>query len=490
MAIPLSVQIVSVIVLATMLDNAQAETTRVQQSHAITNQSLMIAKQIYDAEYQLYIYMEAYKAEETRDPRTAALFDELASKIPKQLIELRKLVSDRPQERQIAARMTRSSLSLLQLMLQMKRSIDRGERMEGVFVLGALMAHTMGPLNQISRQLDELIALQDKDKALEQAATRNRDMVQHLLYISVGINCIVVLVLLNVFNRGTISRLMVLMDNTRRLASQQPLNPLLSGKDEIAELDRVFHEVTDAMMSAQKRERELLEIKKQITAMVSHDLRAPLTSLQMTLNMLGDKTYGELNEQGKIRVKSSQQSVGRLIRMINDLLDLEKLEAGKMEMHLQLVPLPVIVVRSIEAVQELALEKNVEIDYDEKELDVMGDGDRLIQVLVNLLSNAVKFSPENSRIIINSQEVDGFVLLEVTDAGPGIPAGKQEQIFERFQQLDNKTEGTKKGTGLGLAIARIIMEQHGGSIGVKSLDGQGSTFWIKLPAATINAADD
>ncbi|MBX9688100.1 MAG: HAMP domain-containing histidine kinase [Candidatus Obscuribacterales bacterium] len=483
-AIPLSVQIISVLVLNLMLDAAERETARIQISREIANESLLVAKKIYDAEYALYSYMEGIKNSSYRNPVYAASFRNIYKELPLHLNRLEQLSVGRPDESKLTKELNAETHYLMRLMKKMKQTMDRTDNMEGVYVLGMIMAETQGPFNNISALMNKFSLLQRDDGRLEAKATANRNFVQQLLNVSVVLNVFIVLLLLKIFNTGTIKRLTVLMDNTRRLAERQPLNPALGGKDEIAELDRVFHEMTDAMDAAQKRERELQEVKKQLVAMVSHDLRAPLTSLQMTLSLLSSNNYGSLNEQGQIRVKSSERSVQRLIRMINDLLDLEKLEAGKMEMRLQDLPLSVVLSRSVEAVQELALSKNVKIDSDENDFEIKGDGDRLIQVIVNLLSNAVKFSPENSTIKIRTQRLkDKQIELKVIDSGPGIPESARQQIFERFRQIDDPKQESKGGTGLGLAIAKIIVEQHGGQIGVEKAEGGGSSFFMRIPEA-------
>ncbi len=161
-------------------------------------------------------------------------------------------------------------------------------------------------------------------------------------------------------------------------------------------------------------------------------------------------------------------------------IDLEKLEAGKMEVDLRDLPLQVIITRSIEAVEQLFSSKSIRIKQQDTDLEVKGDGDRLIQVLVNLIFNAIKFSPENSELSISCSSQNEFVELRVCDQGPGIPEDKREQVFERFSQIENKS---KTGTGLGLAICRLIIEMHNGKIGVDQAESGGASFWIHLPRA-------
>lgn len=482
-AIPLTVQLLSVVVLSTMLGNAEQQTAKIERSREIVNEALTIAKQVYDTEYALYELLEnARLGKDSNYKVAAARYEALKENIPPHLEQLQRLVQSRPKEKEVAEKFIRLTRGLLKLLERMRTKLDEGD-INSVFTLGVIMTYSKGVLTQMSTQLEKLTDLEKEDGGLQDQARRGRQQVQALLYVSVAVNVLVVIALLIAFNRNTISRLSVLMGNTKRMASDQDLSAQLHGHDEIAELDRVFHEMADAMKAARQREAELIEIKKQIMAVVSHDLRAPLTSLQGTLALLNRNMYGELTEQGRQRVESSDHSVRRLIRMINDLLDLEKLEAGKMVLEIKDLPLVVLIARAVEDVTQLAADKGVRFEYDENsELEVQGDGDRLIQVLVNILSNAVKYSPQDGVIKIESQLVDQTVKVCVTDQGPGVPEDMREAIFERYRQIEDSAHKGKGGTGLGLAICKLIMEMHSGAIGVEPSAPNGSTFWFTLLA--------
>jgi signal transduction histidine kinase len=178
----------------------------------------------------------------------------------------------------------------------------------------------------------------------------------------------------------------------------------------------------------------------------------------------------------------------RLIRLINDLLDIEKMEAGKLELAPQATPVQPIIDQSIAAVNDFAAQNHVTIETASTDAWVNADSDRVVQVLINFLSNAVKYSDKDSTVTIACLATDGAVEIRVIDRGRGIPPEFTEKIFDKFQQVDAKDKREKKGTGLGLAICKAIVEQHGGTIGVESAVGEGSTFWFTLPAATpVNA---
>ncbi len=229
---------------------------------------------------------------------------------------------------------------------------------------------------------------------------------------------------------------------------------------------------------------EMERLKREFVSMVSHDLRTPLTAIQGTLDLIDEDTYGEISEHGHMRVKTALESADRLINLINDLLDIEKMEAGKMRLEPKEVPLVKILNSSIESVRTFADNAGVKLNLvQEEDLTVNVDRDRIIQVVVNLLSNSVKFSPPDSTVTVFAEKEDNKALIRVVDQGRGIPAQFVDNLFERFKQVKAADGARKKGTGLGLAICKAIVESHGGKIGVKSEEGKGSEFYFSLPLA-------
>jgi signal transduction histidine kinase len=224
---------------------------------------------------------------------------------------------------------------------------------------------------------------------------------------------------------------------------------------------------------------EVDRLKKDFVSTVSHELRTPLTSIRGSLGLLASGVMGELTDEARQLVTVAERNSIRLITLINAILDFEKLESGNVEMDLRPVPLQRIFDRSLESVSALAQE-GVRIDVERTGAVVAADETRLIQVLVNLLSNAVKYSHRGGVVTMCARPLDGQVEVQVIDRGRGIAAGKQEKIFERFHQVDSSDARTQSGTGLGLAICKAIIEQHGGTIGVESVEGEGSTFSFRM----------
>lgn len=235
----------------------------------------------------------------------------------------------------------------------------------------------------------------------------------------------------------------------------------------------VIHDVT---------ERHAIErMKREFVAMVSHDLRSPLTSLQGTLSLLETTRFGNLNDKGIAMVRRADFDLVRLIQLIDGLLDLEKMQAGKMTLDKNSVELLSVIERSVNSVSYLLEQKNIEVERPDKPVEVFADASKLVQVVINLLSNAIKFSPRDSKIAITCEDFDAYAEIRIKDQGRGIPASKLNSIFERFQQVEAKDHSEKGGKGLGLTICKSIVEAHGGTIGVESSEGAGSTFWFRIP---------
>lgn len=321
----------------------------------------------------------------------------------------------------------------------------------------------------------ELVRLEERivrDSPLEQR--RLRRLIQTVLALGILANIALAFLLFRFFTSTITSRLAIMLDNTQRFKTGSKLNEEIEGADEIASLDSSFHDMARTVSEAQK-------MRQAFVAMISHDLRTPLTNVQAFLSLLTEGILGEISQSAKDQATKTERNVDRLIRLINDLLTLEKMEAGKMQMQPKVFYLESVIERSIDTIEDFAGQMGVKIEYEESNSEVFADPDRIIQVIVNLASNAVKFSPKGSVVKVIAQELEEAVEVQVIDQGRGVPAEHQEAIFEKYKQVKHE-DGTKKGgTGLGLPICKLIIEQSGGTIGVRSEEGKGSCFWFRLP---------
>jgi PAS domain S-box-containing protein len=222
-------------------------------------------------------------------------------------------------------------------------------------------------------------------------------------------------------------------------------------------------------------------LKDEFISTVSHELRTPLTSIRGALGLLSSGMLGEVNDKGTNLLRIALTNSDRLVRLINDILDLERIQSGKEPLSFRTVQLAQIVRQAIDGMAPVADAAGVQLIHDTTQVEIAADPDRLLQVLTNLLSNAVKFSPPSSTISIMMRAGSSGVTLSVIDQGRGIPADKLEAIFGRFQQVDASDSRQKGGSGLGLAICRTIVQQHSGRIWAERNPVRGSTFRVFLP---------
>ncbi len=215
---------------------------------------------------------------------------------------------------------------------------------------------------------------------------------------------------------------------------------------------------------------------------VSHELRTPLTSIRGALGLLEGGKAGPLSDRGKHLVEMGRRECERLVRLINDILDVRKIEAGKLELKTEKLSPSAVIDTTLEMLSSFSDSRQVQlrahIGCDD---NILADKDRLAQILTNLISNAVKFSPANGEVVVSTVKLDDMVRFSVTDSGEGISKENQRKLFKLFQQVDSSDSRQKEGTGLGLAICKALVEQHGGAIGVESEVGKGATFWFALP---------
>jgi len=241
---------------------------------------------------------------------------------------------------------------------------------------------------------------------------------------------------------------------------------------------RLFQEIADKSAQLEAASRH----KSEFLANMSHELRTPLNAIIGFSEVLSDRMFGELNDKQEEYLKDIYASGQHLLSLINDILDLSKVEAGRMELELADFSLPAAIDNALTLVRERASRHGITLgqSIDDRVGVIRGDERKVKQVLLNLLSNALKFTPEGGRIDVRTTMNDGMAEIAVTDTGVGIAPEDQEAIFEEFRQVgtaDKKVEGT----GLGLTLCRKFIELHGGRIWVKSEVGQGSTFTFTIP---------
>ncbi len=229
------------------------------------------------------------------------------------------------------------------------------------------------------------------------------------------------------------------------------------------------------------------EIKDEFIGIVSHELRTPLTAIQMSLGLLNTGIYDQKPEKYQRVIKIALLHTNRLVNLVNDILDLERLESGQVVINQTVCKAADLMQQAVDGIQAIATQQQVSFRIDPTDAEVLVAADSIIQTLTNLLSNAIKFSPPQSTIRLSAEAQIDCVLFQVSDQGQGIPSDKLDLIFGRFQQVDVSDSRQKGGTGLGLAICRSIIEQHGGKIWAESILGEGSTFFFTVPLGIIKS---
>ena len=231
--------------------------------------------------------------------------------------------------------------------------------------------------------------------------------------------------------------------------------------------------------------REVDRLKSEFVSTVSHELRTPLTSIRGSLGLLAAGVLGDLSPRVRDIIGLAERNAVRLTALINDILDFERLESGRVEMQMEDVGLQPLFEQSLDAVRPMSDERRIALVCGATGLRLRADATRIVQVLVNLLSNAIKFSPPGREVRVWAEQQEGvWVRVLVEDRGMGIPEVYHQRIFERFAQVETSDKRDQGGTGLGLAICKAIVEHHGGRIGVNSSPGEGSTFWFDVPRAS------
>ena len=466
--IPVVFQIVFLVILAGLIVDAEKEAMRERHARAVISEANSLLKDYMDLAALVYLYQS------TQQLALKNRVEEIFQKIPDEFANLTILVRESA---------------------DFKRDLPAVEHLseDGLFVLGeakeilskrsslkSLSSPVFGLVTRLEGFLKDLRGFVDKQKTFELDGPDRENVARFriLMWVAAGVlvNTLIALALAFDIKSDAISRLRLLMHNIELYKNNRELQVPTAGKDEIADLDAQFYNMAMDLRETSRR-------KKELQAMVTHDLRTPLTSIRLSLSLMLQGVVGDLSAQALKTVKSSERSCSRLIRLINDLLDIEKLESGAFHLDKKMQHVPLLFEAVEDATLDFAADKNIELVFSENELTVFADGDRLVQVLVNLVSNSIKFSEKGKTVWIEASRVDDYVELAVRDEGRGIPSDKLPNIFDRFHQVSTEDGKSGKGTGLGLSISKALIEAHDGVLGVNSELGKGTRFWMRLPSA-------
>ena len=291
-------------------------------------------------------------------------------------------------------------------------------------------------------------------------------------------------ILLYYFNFGILSPLQSLSNRMMEfLLDQYTFRFSTPPNNEIGNLERTFNSLAQRVLNNMDELKALDRAKSEFVSIASHELRTPLTSIKGSLGLLSSQIVGKIDDEAKDLVAVAEQETDRLVRLINDMLDIAKIESRSLTLKKDWSSLKRLVKQTAQGLQGFASAAQVHIQIVEplREIEVFMDADRIQQIITNLVSNAIKYSPENGSVTIEYNIVDEEkIVISIIDQGQGISEENQALIFEKFRQATDSSTHLVKGTGLGLAISKALVEEHNGSIGVNSTPGQGSNFYFTL----------
>jgi signal transduction histidine kinase len=467
--LPLAFELCFLGTLSLLLQQSESQARKEAHARAIATSTEHLENFFYQAVATIMLYGRTHRANLSEQYRT------IVAKILPEFATLKGLVASDPIHLARVRKNEQLCKRLLNLMNEVEETFEQSDRALALVKLSQVLPEFQTCLSEYVAEVHQLAA-QVKHEIIPQPVSDElfRSQVKIIIAIGVAANIVIAISLALYFARGTISRLTTLMDNTTRMVKREPLNPVLAGQDEMAELDHAFHDMASALKEAER-------LRGEFYAMISHDLRSPLASLSLSMDMLAGGVLGALPEQAYVEAVDSGVRVEQMIRLINDLLDFEKMESGKLELFFRPASAVSIAGKSAASVKRLAQQEGITIEIEVPDVSFYADEDRLVQVVVNLLTNAIKFSPKGSTVKITAQSTSETIEFRVVDRGRGIPADYKDAIFEKFRQVDGSKQAERQGTGLGLPICKIIVEGHGGSLGVESEEEKGSTFWFRIP---------
>lgn len=487
--IPLACELVALGMILYLLDQSNNAIKQEAVSKQIMEEANSLNKILYDGGEAMVQYFY------TRDMTELAKFRNRADTMQRTFDKLEKLSKGNYERLERIYLLKRNSEKMMDIIFAQglpKGPDDPAGKPGNIKRFRDRITNIYGPL---LATIEEIVA--EERQSLEKRVQEGREYAEKLktvVMFAIAFSIAISIWLSLYFSRRITYRLGVVHGNLERFLKRQPLAAKVVGKDEIADLDRAFHDMTGTLERLEKS-------KQEFVSMISHDIRSPLTAVQGTLAVAAEGKFGKLDESGVKRLAGAERNIDTVMRLINDLLTIDKIDSGSLKLDYQPCELESLVDDAIATVTPLAEKRRIELANLCKPIELDCDAGRIEQVLVNLLSNAIKFSPEKERITVSSASDEETVTVRISDRGRGIPEGLREKIFDRFQQIepgdDTDETGQVQGFGLGLAICRGIIDAHRGSIGVAPADSEasetepgtgsktgittGSTFWFTLP---------
>lgn len=466
-AIPLVFELAFVGALFSLLRQAEEQTFKLMQARNVIMRTDSLTRKMQNAT----LAMAGYAV--TSDRNTLVVCQNILDQIPSDFAKIEEAARGNEQELAVLKKIAQQIEHYGEILKEIRVAIETKDRFDSSEELFKRVKESSTEVNSMVQTISKADKALEKNLLVQQAKTRNGVVL--LLGAGVAVNVFIAIWLAYFYSRNFVDRLRILKTNSELFTKRQDFLPAVGGNDEITEVDHSFREMAETIRQLEQRKREFV-------SMVSHDLRSPLMSVEMTLGLFNEGLLGEVNANGKKRLTAAQNNISRLMNLIRELIDVEAMETGNLNLERTNCCIDDIFQYSFQSIQSLAENKNIEIKFQESSLYVNVDADRIVQVITNLCSNAIKFSPENSTITLQAIEAGEMTRVSVIDQGRGIPEALQPSIFDRFKQVEKADRTEKQGSGLGLAICKSIVEAHGGNIGLISKEKQGTEFWLTLPS--------
>lgn len=464
-AIPVSVELIFILVLGYLLKEAEIERQKADRSRALVVSASNLTKLTFDACGSLV----AYNLSKGR--LFAEAYDRDMRLIPAELKLLRRLVGKDKQLLESYARVEKISNRGTIIFKEAKQAAD-GSGLAANLLVASSKSEIEKFATELTEELDRLITREkDLSRSSPEAEFKARDSVEKAIIAGIILNLLIAISLTFYVNRSITRRVMDLNENTKRLSRGEPLVPPVGGGDEVQELDETFREMAAALAESNRIKQEFLE-------MISHDVRTPLTSVASSLQLI---EIGKNPDKLPTYIAIANKNIDQVIVLLNELLDIHRLESNKLDLVMVETGAAEVLLDAIETITPAAEKAGISITAAENPVSIKCDPDRLGQVFINLLSNALKYSPAGSEIVTSIDSSGDGVKISIRDHGKGVPDEFKLRIFDRFQQVQKSDEVVHGGRGLGLAICKAIVEKHDGKIGVDDAEGGGSTFWVWLP---------
>ncbi len=409
--------------------------------------------------------------------------------LPQALTDLTLLSEDIPNTRQHMRQITSLAEGELGYLAELRGAAALPGK--GSPARAELLAKSKKTMDALRRELE---ALTDNEAQLlaELLArlTWVREQIAGALVLSVLVGISFGVLAIALFVGGISQRVKVLEDNASRLARMLPLTPLPPGNDEIGRLGRALGESGRLLVKHEQQLQQAIgetsrasRAKSEFISRMSHELRTPLNAVIGFAELMLERTVGDLTAKQDEFLRDIRDSGTHLLALINDILDISKIEAGRMELTCASTEFAIVVDEALTTLRPQIDRKHLQVTttLDPTATEVWADGIRLKQILHNLLSNAVKFTPTGGQIRVESRRINQELELAVVDTGPGIAPEDQAKLFQEFTQLENARQAAQPGTGLGLALVKRLVELHGGHVWVESTVGIGSRFIVRLP---------